>query len=225
MSVSDEVKAILKKADAVCFDVDSTVIREEGIDELAKFFQKGEEVSKLTAKAMGGGMTFQESLETRLNILQPSVNQLKAFIQMNPPTLSPGVKNLVDILHSYKVPVYLISGGFRCIIQPIAAELGIPPANVYCNQLLFYFTGEYAGFDGTCPTCASGGKAVVINELKEQHGYKNVVLIGDGATDLEACPPADAFIGYGGNVVRENIRMRSKWYVTDFNEIISVLKV
>lgn len=45
------------------------------------------------------------------------------------------------------------------------------------------------------PTSKSGGKAVAINKLKEQFGYQNVVLIGDGATDLEACPPADAFIG------------------------------
>lgn len=55
--------------------------------------------------------------------------------------------------------------------------------------------GEYADFDHTAPTSKSGGKAVVIDMLKKQHGYKNLVLIGDGMTDLEACPPADAFIG------------------------------
>lgn len=42
-----EVKTILKNADAICFDVDSTVIREEGIDELAKFCKKGSEVAEL----------------------------------------------------------------------------------------------------------------------------------------------------------------------------------
>lgn len=51
-----------------------------------------------------------------------------------------------------------------------------------------------------------------------------MVLIGDGATDLEACPPADAFIGYGGNVIREVVKKNSKWFVTDFNEILDVLK-
>lgn len=60
---------------------------------------------------------------------------------------------------------------------------------------LFFNLGEYAGFDENEPTSKSGGKAVVISKLKEQYGYKNVILIGDGATDLEACPPADAFIG------------------------------
>lgn len=56
-------------------------------------------------------------------------------------------------------------------------------------------SGEYAGFDENEPTSKSGGKSVVINHLKNNYNYKNLVLIGDGATDLEASPPADAFIG------------------------------
>lgn len=47
LKMAGEVKTILRQADAVCFDVDSTVIREEGIDELAKFCNKGDEVAKL----------------------------------------------------------------------------------------------------------------------------------------------------------------------------------
>lgn len=56
--------------------------------------------------------------------------------------------------------------------------------------LLCYLTGEYAGFDESQPTAESGGKGKVISILKEQYGFKTVVMIGDGATDLEACPPA-----------------------------------
>lgn len=55
--------------------------------------------------------------------------------------------------------------------------------------------GSYAGFDENEPTSRSGGKGVVVESLKQNKGYQNLVLIGDGATDLEACPPADAFIG------------------------------
>jgi len=50
--------------------------------------------------------------------------------------------------------------------------------------------GEYAGFDETQPTAESGGKGKVITHLKEQFHFKKVVMIGDGATDMEACPPA-----------------------------------
>lgn len=54
--------------------------------------------------------------------------------------------------------------------------------------------GEYAGFDETQPTSRSGGKGEVIRLLKEK-GFKTIVHVGDGSTDLEASPPADAFIG------------------------------
>lgn len=102
--------------------------------------------------------------------------------------------------------------------------------------------GEYAGFDDTQPTSTSGGKGIVVGELKRKYGYNNLVVIGDGMTDLEASPPAEAFIGkwrrrndegersvkrniifsgYGGNVVREAVRSKAKWYITDFNELIS----
>lgn len=88
--------------------------------------------------------------------------------------------------------------------------------------------------------------------LKEQHGFKNVVMVGDGATDLEAYPPAvsvhavrlliktlrlgsrsvmcsllhpqSAFIGFGGNVVRQQVKEKSLWYVTSFGELLKELE-
>ncbi|XP_030747197.1 phosphoserine phosphatase [Sitophilus oryzae] len=219
----EEVLTVLRRVDAVCFDVDSTVIREEGIDELAKFCGKGSEVSSLTAKAMGGSMTFQESLQLRLNIIQPSLSQVKDFIRSQPPTLTPGIKNLVNLLHARKIPVYLISGGFQCIIAPVAKELHIPFEHIFANRLKFYYNGDFAGFDESQPTSRSGGKGVVIQHLKDKYHYRNLILIGDGATDLEACPPADAFIGYGGNIIRPSVKAKAKWFVTDFNEIINAI--
>lgn len=76
----------------MCFDVDSTVIRSEGIDELAKFCGKGQEVARLTKEAMKGSMTFQEALRLRLNIIQPSQLQIRDFLKTHPSTLSPGIK-------------------------------------------------------------------------------------------------------------------------------------
>uniref|UniRef100_A0A1B6I462 Phosphoserine phosphatase n=2 Tax=Homalodisca liturata TaxID=320908 RepID=A0A1B6I462_9HEMI len=219
----DEVINIWKEADAVCFDVDSTVIQEEGIDELAKFCGKGTEVQAMTRNAMGGSMGFREALTARLNIIRPTMTQVRDFIRTRPPRLTPGIKKLVECLHQRSIPVYLVSGGFRGLIGPIAIELNIPLQNIHANKLKFYFNGEYAGFDENEPTSRNGGKGEVIGLLKKEHGYSKIVLIGDGATDLEACPPADAFIGYGGNVIREEVKNRSKWYVTDFQELIDVL--
>ncbi|KRT79466.1 hydrolase [Oryctes borbonicus] len=217
--MSGELRTIWNSADAICFDVDSTVIKEEGIDELAKFCNKGSEVAELTKRAMVGVMTFQEALKLRLDIIQPTLSQLRQFIQTKPPTLSPGIKNLVQHIHNRGIPVYLISGGFRSIIAAIAKSLNIPLENIFANRIKFYFNGDYAGFDENEFTSRSGGKAAAIQKLKDVHGYKHVILIGDGATDLEACPPADIFIGYGGNVIRESVKSKAKWYITDFSEL------
>jgi len=61
--------------------------------------------------------------------------------------------------------------------------------------IIFVFVGDYAGFDEKEPTSKNGGKAEVIQMLKEKYGYTKLFMIGDGITDLEASPPADAFIG------------------------------
>jgi phosphoserine phosphatase len=50
-----------------------------------------------------------------------------------------------------------------------------------------------------------------------------MVMIGDGATDLQAKPPADAFIGFGGVVVRESVRQAADWFVTDFRTLTEAL--
>lgn len=87
-----EAKEIIRSADIVCFDVDSTVIKEEGIDELAEFCGKGQEVANLTKEAMGGSMTFQEALRRRLDIIKPSQRQIREFLAQRPSSLSPGIK-------------------------------------------------------------------------------------------------------------------------------------
>lgn len=87
-----EAKEIIRTADIVCFDVDSTVIEEEGIDELAEFCGKGQEVANLTREAMCGSMTFQEALRRRLDIIKPSQRQIRDFLISKPSTLSPGIK-------------------------------------------------------------------------------------------------------------------------------------
>jgi phosphoserine phosphatase len=48
-------------------------------------------------------------------------------------------------------------------------------------------------------------------------------MIGDGATDMQARPPAKAFIGYGGIIEREKVKNGADWFIKDFNEILSIL--
>jgi len=216
------VKELLKQSDAVCFDVDSTVITTEGIDEFAAFAGKKAEVSELTKRAMGGSVPFHEALESRLRIISPVRSMLEAFLAAHPPLFTPGVEAVVSALQRRGTHVYLVSGGFTQMIYPVAQNLGIPKERVYANTILFQAgeEGGYAGFDRSAPTSRDGGKAEVVRLLREKHGYSKIIMIGDGATDLQARPPADIMLGYGGVVEREAVKKGADWFYYDMHHLL-----
>ncbi|KAG0554297.1 hypothetical protein M758_12G083100 [Ceratodon purpureus] len=224
-SLAAEVVATWQNAQAVCFDVDSTVCEDEGIDELAAFCGAGDAVAAWTARAMGGSVPFEDALAARLALFRPSVKTLAKFLDTRPPRFSKGIRELVSKLQSRGTDVYLVSGGFRQMIAPVAAQLHIPSDNVFANTLLFGDDGEFTGFDATEPTSRSGGKAQAIEQIKKEHGYQTLVMIGDGATDLEARRPggADLFICYGGVVARPSVVAGADWFVTSFKDLIESL--
>ncbi|XP_042518347.1 phosphoserine phosphatase, chloroplastic [Macadamia integrifolia] len=223
---SREVLEIWQSADAVCFDVDSTVCLDEGIDELAEFCGAGKAVAEWTARAMSGSVPFEDALAARLSLFNPSLSQLQDFLEKRPPRLSPGIDELIKKLKAKQTDVYLISGGFRQMIQPIAYLLGIPSENIYANQLLFGSSGEFLGFDRNEPTSRSGGKATAVQNVREAHGYKALVMLGDGATDLEARKPggADLFFCYAGVQLREAVAAKADWLVFNFQDLINSLE-
>ncbi|CAF0796283.1 unnamed protein product [Rotaria sordida] len=218
----DFIRQLWLTTDCVCFDVDSTVCVEEAIDELAKFQQVGALVEAITRNAMGGNMSFRKALQARLNLIQPTCQRLEQFLINHPPQLTDGIAELINLLHEQKIPVYLITGGFHSIVDPVAKNLNIPLKNVFANQLLFNDDGTYVGFDEDEMTSDSGGKGRVVEYLKNQYGYQRLIMIGDGATDMEA--DADGFIGFGGNIIREKVRDGAPWFVNSFYTLIDELQ-
>jgi phosphoserine phosphatase len=209
----------LAMADCVCFDVDSTVVDEEGIDVLAAHLGKGDEVAALTLQAMEGGLPFQDALQLRLDLLQPSRAAIQACLRDHPLKLSPGAGDFIAKLHAAKKHVHLVSGGFRIMIEPVAQLVHVPMTNIVANTILFDADGNYAGFDANEPTSRDMGKPAALRAIQEQRAYKCMVMIGDGATDAQAKPPASAFIGYGGIAVREKVQKVADWFVTDFDDL------
>lgn len=217
----------LAHADAVCFDVDSTVIQEEGIDVLAASLGKGEEVAAWTMKAMEGDTKFEDALAARLDIIKPSRQSILQCLDDHPLQLSPGVDRLVEVLMENGTDVYLVSGGFRIMIEPVAKTLAISKTNIYANTIFFDDNtdhGEYTGFCRDEPTSADMGKPKAVQKIMDEFGYKTVVMVGDGATDAQAKPPASAFIGFGGVAVRDAVREKACWYVHDFDAMINVVE-
>lgn len=216
----------LKSCDAVCFDVDSTVIQEEGIDVLGAYLKKQDEIAALTRAAMEGGMPFDVALSKRLELLRPSKQTIMDCLRDHPLPLTPMIDTLIQTLHASNKQVFLVSGGFRIMMEPLAEQLHIhTKTHIYANQILFDSDGQYAGFDTNEPTCRDMGKPKAVQHILDTFDtINNIVMIGDGATDLQAKPPAQAVIGFGGVVIRKAVQEQADWFVTDFGELLEVLK-
>ncbi len=209
---------------AVMFDVDSTVSTEEGIDVLAAALGKGEAVAEWTRKAMGGSVPFEVALAARLDLIKPTRSSLDSLIASHPFPVTPGIPELINLLRSRGTKVYFVSGGFIPLIMPVARKCGVPREDIFAIDLLFNSDGSFKSHDPSAPTSRSGGKTIVAAKLKDLHKGFPVVVVGDGATDIEARPPADAAIGFGANVVREAVKAKADWFVTDVKDLIQALQ-
>ena len=126
---SEDVIALIRSSSAVAFDVDSTVCVDEGIDELAAFLGKGDEVAAMTADAMGGGISFRDALEARLQVMQPTRASVDAFVKNNPPKLSPGIPELFASLRKTEQEVRI----GKCGEEPANLDIMFIP---YANATL-----------------------------------------------------------------------------------------
>ena len=172
---------------------------------------------------MKGSITFQESLRTRLNIIKPTYKQVKELSISDEFPLSDGISELIPLLRKHNKIIYVISGGFIDLLLPVTDKLLIPKENVFANILIFDDNGFYIGFEDI-PTARTGGKLEIIKQIKEKHQEKSIIHIGDGATDLETKPIVDLFIGFGGNIIRDNVKNESDVFIDNFNILIDILK-
>ncbi len=198
--------------DVVCFDCDSTLSRIEGIDELARRVGLGEEMSKLTDAAMNGELPLEAVYERRLSLIKPDQQSIAWVADLYIEQIVDGVKEVFATLLAQGKTVHIISGGLRQAILPLATYLGLPESHVHAVDVHFNDAGEYLGFDQTSPLARTGGKAVVVANLKTA---TSLVMIGDGKTDLEAKQAGAYVIGFGGVVDRAVVRESADFYSTD----------
>jgi len=192
------------------FDVDSTLVTIEGIDVLAN---GNPEIAALTAAAMNGEIALDEVYERRLDIIRPSRAATEALGATYCRSVVDGAVETVRILQSLDMHVHLVTAGIAQAVAPLAATLQIPPRAVHAVAL--QFDGDrYAGFDRRSFLTKTGGKELVVRDVRARsHGA--AVFIGDGASDLEAAPAVDLFIGFGGVTVRPLVRDKADVYVEE----------
>lgn len=165
----------------VCFDMDSTLIESEVIDELAKAAGVGEQVAKITHAAMSGEMDFDESFRRRMALLKGlDEGVLRSIAEKLPVT--EGAERLIKTLRNLGYKTAILSGGFQYFGDYLQLKLGID--YVYANRLEIY-EGKVTG-NVTGQIINGERKAELLRELaqKENIRLEQVVAVGDGANDL-----------------------------------------
>jgi phosphoserine phosphatase len=165
----------------VAFDMDSTLIEAEVIDELAKAAGVGSEVAAITERAMAGEVDFSESLRQRVALLRGLDESVLSQISEEL-LLTEGAEKLVATLKSLGYKTAILSGGFSYFGRQLQSKLGID--YVFANELEFVngkVTGEVTGdiVDGE-------RKAILLQEIARREGIdlQQVIAVGDGANDL-----------------------------------------
>lgn len=165
----------------VAFDMDSTLISQEVIDELAKLAGVGVEVAAITRKAMQGEMDFKESFRQRVALLkglpESALDQVARQV-----VFTEGAERLLRTLKTLGYTTAILSGGFQYVAEHIKSKLGID--YVYANQLEIVsgqITGKVEG-----DIVDAQGKARLLQEICAMEGIdlQQAVAIGDGANDL-----------------------------------------
>jgi phosphoserine phosphatase len=204
-------------------DCDSTLSSIEGIDELGRL--RGPETFKavedMTNAAMDGGTPMEAIFAKRLDIIKPTAAELAAIGAKYIATVEPTAVASLAQLRAAGWQIAIVSGGFTQAIRPLAEFLGID--RVEAVVLKFHADGTYAGFDDSCPTCKTKGKNVVARRLRAEYQAGHVVMVGDGASDLEVKGDADLVVGFGRYVQRPKVVAGADKFVHSLAELVGVV--
>ena len=188
----------------VAFDMDSTLVQHEIIDELAAAAGVGEEVAAITAATMAGEIDFRDSFARRLKLLKglrsAVLDEVAARL-----TFTEGAERLVTNLKSLGYKIAILSGGFTFFARILQKQLNID--YVYANELEIVdgvLTGEVVGeiVDGR-------RKAALLQQIacQENISLEQVIAVGDGANDLPMLNVAGLGIAFHAKpLVREEAR-------------------
>jgi len=163
-------------------DMDSTMIQQECIDELADEAGVGERVKDITARAMNGELDFEGALIERVGLLKGLPVSVIDQVLADRITLMPGGKALLATMKANGAYAALVSGGFTAFTAKVAAELGFDENRA--NTLLTH-SDELSGDVGR-PILGREAKVQALEEITARLGISEdeVIAVGDGANDL-----------------------------------------
>jgi D-3-phosphoglycerate dehydrogenase len=191
-------------------DFDSTFTRGEALDELALISYAGkpnanqiqEKIKSVTDQAMSGRLSFSESLQIRVGLLNANRLHLEQLVETLKNKISESFIRNRDFLMAFSPQIRIVSSGFKEFIVPIVSDFGIDEANVFANTFTFDEEGWITGYDETNYLSQEKGKVKLLSELQLPG---EVYVLGDGYTDYEIREAglANKFFAFTENVERD----------------------
>lgn len=177
----------------VCFDMDSTLIKAEVIDELARRHGVGDEVAEVTERAMRGELDFKASFRERMSKLAGLDESVLAEIAEELPLMD-GVERLMVNLKRLGYRTAILSGGFTYFARHLQERLGFD--EIHANELVIEngrVTGEVSE-----PIVDAERKAELLESIALREGFTlaQTIAVGDGANDLKMLAKAGIGIAF-----------------------------
>lgn len=214
----------------IIFDFDSTFIKVETIDELAKIILKNDKdktdklklIEKITNLAMNGEINFSTALKKRLEILSIKRDDIKEIINVLSTLISDSIKRNKNFIKSFSNQIWIVSGGFKEIIVPIVSDYGIEEERILANEFV-YHNNTVIGCEESKLLFQNKGKIKAI-ERQNLEGIK--IIIGDGYTDYEVFQngAVQHFVYYCENINRSKISHLAEYKANSFEELIDIIK-
>ena len=196
----------------VVFDCDSTLSSIEGIEELVP--ENSPELEELTAAAMNGEVPLEAVYGRRLQLARPTEIAVRAVGKRYIETALENSKAVISALRALKKRVLIVSGGLLPPVAELGLHLGVPREDIHAVDIHFDAAGNYAGFEEESLLARAGGKLDLLERIAPA---APVVLVGDGATDLEAASRCARFVAFGGVVRRETVFAAAPVQITESN--------
>ncbi len=192
-----------RKKKLLIADMDSTIIKEESLDELARQIGKEKEVCFITNEAMNGRIEFKKALEDRVAILKGNSTDILENLKKNI-NINQGARELVQTMNMNGSITVLVSGGFTFLTEYLKKLLGFKHTHANKLQIIqkefqkFEITGKVEG-----PILDKKAKLKYLNKYVKKYNlnYKDTICVGDGANDIEMLKHSGLGVSYYGKSV------------------------
>ncbi|MBP9759364.1 hypothetical protein KBD45_06735 [Candidatus Dojkabacteria bacterium] len=229
-------------------DFDSTFIKLEGLDELARISlqddpnrnEKFKEIQEVTKLGMEGKLTFPQSLNKRLLLFKTNKKYIQTTLEYLKQNITSSFEQNKEFISKNANQFFILSGGFKDLIIPITNKFKIPEAHIFANGFKFDKLGNVIGVDENNLLAQEKGKVKTVRWLKglKVNGFEpkahpplaekverlggKIYVIGDGYSDYEIFEAGlcDKFFAFTENVTRVAVTSKAEDVVGSLDELM-----